>query len=92
VIDQAVQSAPDPMQSGGDQELVLRTLTRRELQVVELLVAEPFIVNHAIASRFGISQRTVELHISKLLKKLGVSNRHEAADVYLALRQQSTAG
>jgi DNA-binding NarL/FixJ family response regulator len=50
-------------------------LTTRERQVIEL-VAEG-LPNKAIASRLGISARTIEGHLNHVFAKLGVSSRTE---------------
>ena len=52
-------------------------LTERELQVLEMLVQG--LSNTEIADRLVITIATVKYHISNLLKKLGASNRTEAA-------------
>lgn len=51
------------------------SLTTRERQVIEL-VAEG-LPNKAIASRLGISARTIEGHLNHVFAKLGVSSRTE---------------
>jgi len=51
-------------------------LTERELEVLGLLAEG--IGNREIASRLGISERTVKFHISSLLGKMSASNRTEA--------------
>jgi two-component system, NarL family, response regulator DevR len=51
-------------------------LTRRERQVLELL-GEGMTIGQ-IASRLGISPRTVETHVAKLYRKLGVRTRVQA--------------
>jgi DNA-binding NarL/FixJ family response regulator len=51
-------------------------LTPRERQVLELLSGGMTIGQ--IASRLGISPRTVETHVAKLYRKLGVRTRVQA--------------
>ncbi len=48
-------------------------LSERERQVLELLVAGH--TNKEIGFELGIEERTVKLHISRLMKKAGVDNR-----------------
>ena len=50
-------------------------LSGRELQIVELVVTG--LSNHKIAQQLDISKRTVDNHISNILKKTGVANRVE---------------
>ena len=50
-------------------------LSARELEIVELVVIG--LSNHKIAQRLEISKRTVDNHISNILKKTGVANRVE---------------
>jgi len=53
-------------------------LTTRELQIIgELNTGD---TNRQIASRLFISERTVKNHVSRILAKLSLKNRHEAAD------------
>lgn len=51
-------------------------LTRRERQVLELLSVG--LTMGQIASRIGISPRTVETHVAKVYRKLGVRTRVQA--------------
>ncbi|WP_426516825.1 AAA family ATPase [Diaminobutyricibacter sp. McL0618] len=55
-------------------------LTRRERQILAL-VAEG-LTNRQIASRLYISPKTVSVHVSAILAKLGATNRTEAAAFY----------
>jgi DNA-binding NarL/FixJ family response regulator len=49
------------------------TFTRREKEVLEMLVAGRS--NKEIGSPLGIRERTVKAHVAKLLRKVGVQNR-----------------
>lgn len=69
----AESPAPAPSSSGG----VPDTLTPREQQVLAL-VAEG-LTNGQIAERLFISAKTASVHVSAILRKLGVSTRTEAA-------------
>lgn len=50
-------------------------LSTRELEIVELVVAG--LSNHKIAQQLEISKRTVDNHISNILKKTNTDNRVE---------------
>jgi DNA-binding NarL/FixJ family response regulator len=52
------------------------TLTPRELEVLRLLAAGSTI--RQVATRTGISPRTVESHVTRLYRKLGVATRVQA--------------
>ena len=54
-------------------------LTAREVDVVRLLAEG--LRNAAIAERLFVSPRTVDHHVSSVLRKLGVTSRGEAAAV-----------
>jgi DNA-binding CsgD family transcriptional regulator len=56
-----------------DDRLRRRGITRREAEVLRLVVA-PF-GNAEIAAALGVSKRTVESHVSALLRKLDVPDR-----------------
>ncbi|MGZ6764659.1 MAG: helix-turn-helix transcriptional regulator [Nocardioidaceae bacterium] len=55
----------------------LRRLTPRELEVLDLLATGA--TNRAIAETLFISEKTVSVHVSNLMGKLGVSHRADAA-------------
>lgn len=58
-------------------------LTPREREVLLLLVYRQ--TDREIAARLSISRRTVETHVARILGKLAVSNRRDAAFAALAL-------
>jgi DNA-binding NarL/FixJ family response regulator len=62
---------------------VASRLTRRERQVLELLSAG--LTMGQVASRIGISPRTVETHVAKVYRKLGVRTRVQAVSRAAAL-------
>jgi DNA-binding NarL/FixJ family response regulator len=49
------------------------TLSDREIEIVELVTAG--LTNEDIATQLDISKRTVDNHISNILKKTGADNR-----------------
>jgi DNA-binding CsgD family transcriptional regulator len=53
-----------------------KLLTRRELQVIRLIAAGES--NRAIALELGISERTVDRHVSNIFVKLDLSSRSAA--------------
>lgn len=53
------------------------SLTRRQNEILALI--RQGASNRDVAERFGISEGTVKLHVSAILKRLGVRNRTEAA-------------
>ena len=57
----------------------LGALTARETEVLQLVALG--LSNDQIASRLYISPRTASVHVSRILAKLGVSSRSEAAAV-----------
>ncbi|MGH8700196.1 MAG: response regulator transcription factor [Burkholderiales bacterium] len=61
-----------PAGDGGRLAERLGTLTAREREVMDLALKG--LPSKVIAKELGISHRTVELHRSRLLEKLGVSS------------------
>lgn len=61
-------------------------LTRRELQVLGLLADG--LSNANIGARLFISERTVKAHVGKIFRKLGLTNRIEAALYYQQLEKE----
>ncbi|MBX2861199.1 MAG: response regulator transcription factor [Vampirovibrio sp.] len=56
------------------------SLTKRESQILEVLARGGS--NRDIADNFSISETTVKNHVSKILKKLNLNNRTEAAYLF----------
>jgi DNA-binding NarL/FixJ family response regulator len=68
----------DTLADGGRAELAARErLTARELEVLELIVGGRS--NKRIARELEISEKTVKAHVGRVLAKLGVSDRTQAA-------------
>lgn len=57
-------------------------LTKRELEVIDLVASG--LTNKAVANRLDISETTVKLHVSNLIRKLEVKNRTGAVCWYLS--------
>ena len=68
----------------------LSWLTRREREVTALVVLG--LHNYEIGDRLGISRHTAEIHVSKILSKLGMGSRAQLAAWAVAhgLRQHAT--
>ena len=76
VVDQLARGS----RSGGSATDELGVLSAREQEVLRLLAEG--LTDREIATGLAISPRTVESHVSSLLRKLGVRNRAEAAQRY----------
>jgi DNA-binding CsgD family transcriptional regulator len=59
-------------------------LTRREREILDLVAAGAS--NREVATTLFISEKTVSVHMSNLMAKLGVPNRREASALVLAER------
>lgn len=55
----------------------IENLTKRELQVLKMVAVGAY--NKDIAKGLGISERTIKNHVSNIFKKIGVSDRTQAA-------------
>jgi DNA-binding NarL/FixJ family response regulator len=71
VADTAAEGPPSPAASFG--------LTRREAEVLELVAAGR--TNRQIGEQLFITEKTASIHVSRILAKLGVAGRGEAAAV-----------
>jgi DNA-binding CsgD family transcriptional regulator len=74
-IGQTSSVEPETGWPGLDQELSSLGVTRREGEVLDAVVAR--LSNAEIAAKLFISERTVESHVSSLLRKLGARDRSE---------------
>jgi DNA-binding NarL/FixJ family response regulator len=73
----AAPVASDPMAArAGDEQAAPHGLTKRELEVLQLLAAGQS--NRAIGERLFISQTTVASHVAHIFGKLGVDSRAQA--------------
>ncbi len=61
----------------GNNKLVGKQLTARENEVVACIVAG--LMNKQISEKLEISERTVEFHVSNIIRKLGVKSRVDIA-------------
>jgi DNA-binding CsgD family transcriptional regulator len=59
-------------------------LTTREREVLELVASGA--ANKRIAGALGMTEHTVKFHLGSVFRKLGVTNRTEAATTYLRSR------
>ncbi|HVS65241.1 MAG TPA: response regulator transcription factor [Thermoanaerobaculia bacterium] len=64
-------------------------LTPREREVMELVVAGQ--ANKVVASRLGISQRTVEIHRAQVMEKMAAESLAHLVRMAVALEQQQDA-
>jgi DNA-binding NarL/FixJ family response regulator len=71
----AFAGAPPAPPASGDRDADLNQLTPREREVLQH-IARGYMYKE-IAQRLGISAKTVEAHVSAVLRKLQLSSRHE---------------
>jgi len=68
-------------------EAVLRKLTERERQVLDGVVSGK--TNKQIANEYELSEKTIEMHRSKLMRKLGVSTMAHLVRLIASLEQNA---
>jgi DNA-binding NarL/FixJ family response regulator len=64
---------------GESEEPPIEPLSERQLTVLQLVARG--LQNKEIAARLGISERTAKFHVETVLRKLGATNRTEAAAI-----------
>ena len=64
-----------------DRLSALRLLTRREAEV--LAMTSRGFTNEQVGARLAVTVHAVKFHLASIYRKLGVTNRTEAAAVYL---------
>lgn len=62
-------------------------LSQRETAVLEMVAVG--LTNTQTAERLGVSVHAIKFHLTSIYRKLGVSNRTEAAITFLSLRETS---
>lgn len=58
----------------------LRTLTARELEILGMVASGQ--ASHAIADALGVTVPTVKSHLQRIYRKLEISNRVQASNIY----------
>jgi DNA-binding NarL/FixJ family response regulator len=53
-------------------------MSRREREVVQFVAAG--LTNGQIAKQLGLSEKTVKVHLGRAFQRIGVSDRHQAAE------------
>jgi DNA-binding NarL/FixJ family response regulator len=72
-----LRAAPDLARLDSPVSDAASPLTRRELQVVRLIAAGK--TNRMIAEELGLSERTIDRHVSNILDKIDAPSRAAAA-------------
>ena len=67
----------DKIEEKKQDDLKIESLTRRECEVLKLLAIGMY--NKEIGETLNITERTVKNHVSNIFKKIGVSDRTQAA-------------
>ncbi|MFF4582689.1 response regulator [Streptomyces sp. NPDC001389] len=85
-----MHSLRDPEAARGPEDTRLATLSERERAVLELI--GDGLTNRQIAKELYLSEKTVKNHISRLLGKLGVERRVQAAVIAAQVHEQEHEG
>ena len=92
-IQSAVAQDAESRRVRADRQEVLRrvsTLTPRESEVMELVVAGN--ANKQTAADLGLSEKTIEVHRSRVMKKMGAVNAADLIRMVLEARQAGADG
>jgi DNA-binding CsgD family transcriptional regulator len=73
----------ETVRTGGEAQTGLASLSTRETEVLEM--AAQGLTNPEIAARLHVSIHAVKFHLAGVYRKLGVTNRTEAAVLFLRL-------
>lgn len=76
LIGLAISQHQGPVRTVGDQT-ILETLTPREREIFALLPSG--LSNNALGAKLGIAPGTAKIHVERILNKLGVKDRTQAA-------------
>jgi DNA-binding NarL/FixJ family response regulator len=79
--------APPPLDNGGSHEL---DLSPRELEVLEAVATG--LSNRKIAATLWVTEPTVKFHLTNIYRKLGVTNRTQAARWLLDRQRRRNTG
>ncbi len=77
--DETMLAGPEKQEAANSESKAVDRLTRRQREVLQLLQSGAS--NREIAEQLGIREGTVKLHVSTILRALGVKNRTMAAAV-----------
>jgi DNA-binding NarL/FixJ family response regulator len=83
VADGGTGAADETVRTAASESAIRDLLTRRELDVLELMVKGE--TNAGIARALVVGEGTVKFHVKNILRKLRASNRAEATSRYLRL-------
>lgn len=89
-VQQALERDAEHRRTRADRAVILRrldTLTPRETEVMELVVSGK--ANKEAASILGLSEKTIEVHRSRVMKKMEASNAADLIRMVLESRQVS---
>lgn len=78
--------SPPPAHAAASQDPVLSELTKREMEILELIMEDAS--NAQIAAKLHISAKTVANYVSNILNKLQVADRIAAKQLLLKLRNK----
>jgi len=84
-VEKEVSEVNEP-KDGSSAAYRIHRLTRSEREVLSLVAQG--LRNREVANQLFVSVNTVKTHLQHIFKKLGVSNRREAAQAYHSIRNK----